>query len=291
MTATYTGAWRNRTLGVTDDTAPLGAADPRRHMTDFSSVLHGIDDTARTRAAVNTPYGLDPPPDLFTDTTDRSAVLATDPIGVPLNLEPGDHSIGDTEWSENNTLRDIVQPSPLHFRDLGSMWARRIRQPRSYQYDEKLTTPRVPANDTISQSDNQRYIGNNFAGARAENNPSDTVQRTPGDPKSSDSARVGWQGAPRVGYRIFRWDTRKIPMHYVRHTSRWLPLRVAKTAQDAPEVPAGNQYVSPFATLANTRVGNQLAPMIRRQPNNWDDTVVTDGSHSAGSEQFQSWGL
>lgn len=291
MADRYTGAWRNRLGTQTDEHKGLGQADPARHMNDYSAGLHMVDDTAATRRQVQTPYALDPPPQELIDATDSSALMATSTSGVPMNLESSDdHGIGDSGWSENNTTRDVVMPTRVHQRDQGSMWARRIRQPRLPQWDEKFTTPRLAANDNVSNSDRQRIIGSQFAGANPTNNPAETVQRTRGDEKAMQSPPVGWAGAPRRGFRVFRFDERKIPMHRVRHDSRWLPLHLARTAQDSPEPLSGNQYVSPYATLANTRIGNVLAPMLRRQPNDWDQEVVTDGSTQI-PETFSVWGL
>lgn len=289
MVDRYAGAWRNR-AGTKDDSAPLGAADPARHLTDTSAGRHNVDDTATTRRTVRTPYALDLPPADLVDATDSSASMTTSTAGVPVDLEPRDHANGDVEWSENNTQRDLVQPSPLHRRDRGSMWARRIRQPRLPQWDERFSTPRVPANTGTENSDNQRFLGMQFAGERDENNPAHTVQRERGDPKSVQGPPVGWHGERRIGFRIFRWDERKFPMHRVRHDSRWLPNHVAKTAQDAPAPLASNQYLSPYATLAQTRVKVAMAPMMRRAPNSWDQTAVTDGTE-APTEAFNSWGL
>lgn len=289
MADRYAGAWRTRILGTTDEIQPLGAADSQRHMMDYGTGLHSVDDTATTRRMVQSSHALDAPPPELLDATDSSQLLATDPKGVPLDHESRGHG-DDVEWSENNNSSDRVQPTRLHFRDVGSMWARRIRQPRMPQWDEKFSTPRVHAHDTAENSDRQRFLGTQFAGARPENNPLDTVQRERGDPKAAQSPPVGWRGEPRIGFRIFRFDERRFPMHYVRHDSRWLPLHLARTAQDAPQPLQANQYVSPYATLASTRLGNYVTPMIRRQPNPWDQTVITDGS-TDGAEHYNSWGL
>lgn len=288
----YAGAWRSRSGVLSDDSAPLGAAEPTRHMAQFEPSAHGMDDTAETRRAIQTSYALDAAPNFLFDPTDSSAALQESTVGVPIDLEPRDHANGDVEWSENNTQRDLIQPSPLHGRDRLSMWARKIRQPRSYQWDEKLTTPRIAANTSVDNSEALRVMGNQFAGTNAKNNPVDTVQRTRGDEKSSSSPRVGWGNAgPRVGFRVFRWDERKFPMHYVRHDTRNVPNHTAKTAQDTATPLQGNQYVSPFASLVNTKLKTGLTPMVRRQPNQWDQSVIEDGSESYSEESYNSWGL
>src|SRR5712691_2366276 len=226
--ASFTGAWRTRAYGRTDETFPLGAADPRRHMADWSTG-HGVDDTAITRRAISTPFGLDyPPPDVASDSTDTYAA-STDPVGVPMNEEGRDHGFdfdygnGSTNNVDapNSSLKhgDTGKPSPLHYDDKGSMWARRIRQPRLNQWDETFSTPRFVPNRGITQSDRQRFLGNQWAAANPDNNPEHTVQRTRGDAKAAESPPVGWHGEPRAGFRVQRWDLRKIAMHYVHHNS------------------------------------------------------------------------
>jgi hypothetical protein len=246
--------------------------------------------------ATQSGYSLDyPPGDEFQDSTDFFAGYALDPVRNPMDGEPdNNHGADDNQWSENNPLKDSVIPTPIHQRDRGTVAARKYRLPLMESSDETHTNLRFTPSDGVERSVFGLERG---ANAYGENNPADTVQRTPGDPNEAESPRVGWAGAPRPGLRIQRWNERKIPNTVTRfdHAPRGLRTHVAKTAGDTtPVTNQGNQYASPFTALANTRVGNFLHPMLRREPRQWDESATVDGSEQALAEsvgQYESWGL
>jgi hypothetical protein len=311
------GSWRNRAMGLTDiggGPNSLGAADPQRHMTPYTRGAHGADDTAATRSAVQTPFSLDPPSPEWYDSTDYYAGgISPGPQTDPVNQEPwpthtvsGDtfvpsgqtstgHGDDDYQWSDDNATRDQVLPTPVHQRDRGAARWAKFHRPIMEAGDEKHTTPRFTPNENTSNSDPKRE---REAWSKPVNNPPDTVQRTAGDPHRAESGRVGWASQTRYGYRVQRWNTRKIPHGnpYWENSQRGYALKTARTATESPPVQVGNQYTSPFAMLANTRFGNFLHPMLRREPQAWDESAVSDGTESStvlaeSVAQYQSWGL
>lgn len=294
----FTGAWRTRALGYTDETAPLGAAEPERHMTDFSYETHGTDDTAETRGTVTTPYRLDYGPAELVDSTDTTSGKAVAGPNVPLDHESRDHGLNDDLSSgqyrgAGRRVWQSVQPSLLHMRDNNSIQAREYDTPFERQYDQVDSTVRFTPNHNENGSRMALLRG---ANAYAENNPYDTSQHTQGLPNAATAPRVGWTGERRPGMRVQRWSERKIPMHRPVHSSRAFGWHVAKTAQDAPALAAGegNQYSTPYAALANMRQRIASTPMQRRDPRMWDDSAVTDGTDETEgpqNETFNVWGL
>ncbi len=326
----FSGAWRTRAMGRTGiggGPGSLGAADPQRHMTDYTPTAHGIDDTAASRMGVQTPFSLDYPSQEWYDPTDLSVGYAlgpqTDPV-YPASLWPahGDVGEGDTgrgpghggvghgmdsrQWSDNSPpdLRhnpndfvqgDTVVPTRDHQTDEGIPRWLKFHRPIMEAKDERHETPRFTPNENTSNSDPKRQ---REAWAKPVNNPADTVQRTPGDPHAAESGRVGWASQTRFGYRVQRWNLRKIPHSnpYWENSQRGYALKTAKSAGESPELAVGNQYTSPFAFLANTRFGNFMHPMIRREPQAWDESAVSDGTETGlqlaeSTAQYQSWGL
>jgi len=325
----FSGAWRNRAMGGAANTTPLGAADPSRHMEEYDVAAHGLDDTAATRMGVRTPVAEDFPSAEWYDPTDLSAGYAlgppTDPQ-YPVRLWPGRSDVGDGggegtalpedpatarqgvgrggvghgldehQWSDDNPSgTDTVIPTTVHQRDEGMPRWMKYHRPIMEAGDERHETPRFTPNTGTANSDPKRQ---REAWAKPVNNPADTVQRTAGDPHAAESGRVGWASQTRFGYRVQRWNLRKIPHshHQWQHSVRGYAFHTAKTAGDSPASTEGNQYTSPFAALANTRFGNFLHPMIRREPQAWDESAVTDGAETANVMeesigQYQSWGL
>jgi len=282
----FTGLWRNRAAQLTDEaTQPLGSADPARHMTDFDSVAHGVDDTADTRHEPQTPYHFDYAPPTLVDSADTSMAPVARST-VPADNEPRDHGL--SARTRPGARGDCVLPSPLHSRDLGAFPAREYDVPTAEQADQKYTTKRFTPN--VGQ-DFSRTALIRGANAYPENNPVDTTQHSAGLPSGASVARVGWQGSPRPGFRVQRWSERRIPMHRWRGDVRPLRIHTAKTASDAPALADGNQYRTPYAELASSRLKNYARPMQRREPRPWDETEVTDGTEIPDVERFMSWGL
>lgn len=278
----YSGRWRSRAVVYADEnTAPLGAADPARHLEVWDAASHGVDDTAETRSMPGTPYRLDYAPPTLTDSTDSATVPAVK-TDVPNDVEPRDHGLSTA------TRPTDGGPCPIHMRDLGSMWAREYEVPTREQHDQVYTTSRFTPNVGTSFSRTALIRG---ANAYPENNPPDTVQHTAGLPPAAESARVGWTGEPRPGLRVQRWSERRIPMHRWRGDVRPLRTNTAKSASDAPALDTGNQYRTPFSDLVAPRVKTLSRPMQRRDPRPWDVAEVEDGTETAGTESLMSWGL
>lgn len=287
----FSGAWRNRAMMRSDEGGNVSSADPARHMNEWDTGSHGIDDTSVTRAYPQTPYGMDSPSDSFMS-DDGEPGTAPERPQYPQDMEPRDHGLSEASWSDNNVARDSVRPTTAHEISRGSAQGRRLRTPRMLATDESYTTPRFTPNTNKSGSEVQLKRG---PYGYPEDNPPDTVQSTPGDdPSRASHPRRGWQGAPRDGMRVQRWETRKIPhMGHWKHGVRGILIRIAKTAGTTE--PGVNQYESPFAALVNTRLGNTLSPMLRREPRAWDEDAVTDGSSDTSmadaQAQYSSWGL
>src|SRR6266705_2373626 len=269
----FSGAWRNRAMGGAANTTPLGAADPSRHMREFDPSAHGIDDTAASRMGVTTPVAEDFPAAEWYDSTDVAAGYALGPVTdpqYPVRLWPAREDEGLPRWLKYH--RPIMESA-----------------------DQRSTTPRFTPNENTSNSDPKRE---REAWAKPVNNPADTVQRTAGDPRAAESGRIGWASQTRYGYRVQRWNERKIPWthHSWQHAVRGYAFHTAKTAGDSPPLAEGSQYTTPFAALANTRFGNFLHPMVRREPQSWDESAVTDGTETGtvleeSVSQYNSWGL
>lgn len=282
----FTGLWRHRAAENTDQyTQPLGSADPERHMQDFDTAAHGVDDTAETRREPKTSYHFDYAPPTLVDSADTPMAPTLRPT-VPSDDEPRDHGLSFR--TRPGAHGDCVPPSPLHSRDLGSWAAREYDVPTQEQADQKYTTARFTPSVVRSFSRTALIRGIN---AYPENNPADTVQHTAGFPPGAEAARVGWQGAPRPGFRVQRWSERRIPMHRWSGDVRPLRTHTAKTASDAPALADGNQYRTPFRDLAPSRLKTYARPMQRREPRPWDETEVTDGTENTGAELLTSWGL
>jgi len=283
----FSGLWRNRAAEETDQyTQPLGSADPSRHMADYDTAAHGVDDTAETRREPQTPYNFDYSPPTLVDSADTPLAPTVRPM-VPADSEPRDHGLSSR--IRPDAAGDCVPPSPVHAHDLGAFPAREYDVPTQEQVDQNYTTTRFTPNAGQAFS---RMAMSRGANSLPENNPGDTAQHTAGLPPGAQAARVGWQGSPRPGFRVQLWSERRIPMH------RWYgdvrPLRnyTAKSASDSPALDDGNQYRTPFADLASPRVKTYARPMQRREPRPWDETEVSDGTETTGgTEVLMSWGL
>jgi len=318
----FSGAWRNRAMGGAANTTPLGAADPSRHMREFDPSAHGIDDTAASRMGVTTPVAEDFPAAEWYDSTDVAAGYALGPVTdpqYPVRLWPAREDVGDgglsqsgqagrlavghggvghaldeSHWAEKPEAGQSM-PTVVHEQDEGLPRWLKYHRPIMESADQRSTTPRFTPNENTSNSDPKRE---REAWAKPVNNPADTVQRTAGDPHAAESGRVGWASQTRYGYRVQRWNERKIPWthHSWQHAVRGYAFHTAKTAGDSPPLAEGSQYTTPFAALANTRFGNFLHPMVRREPQSWDESAVTDGTETGtvleeSVSQYNSWGL
>lgn len=281
----YSGLWRVRSTSDTQDLSPLGAADPMRHMDDWTSETHAVDDTATTRQAIVTDARLDFPPALLYDSDDTYAADNARPNG-PVSNEPDDHGLNDDSHSDNGAQRRMsAQPTSLHSRDLGEAQAIEYHEPMIL--DEKDDSEFRLANRNVARSHLALVRG---ANSYAENNPEFSRQRTPGD--APNGASVGWAATPRIGQQWTKFIERTIEMHRPKHDYRPIWNKVARTAGDTP---AGqNRYASPFDDLVSPRQKIALTPAMRREPRDWSDNATIDGTEDPSAsytESYNSWGL
>jgi len=281
----YSGLWRVRSTSDTQDLSPLGAADPMRHMDDWSSGQHAVDDTATTRQSVVTEARLDLPGPLLYDSDDVYSADNMRPNGY-MSDEPHDHGLNDDSYSDNGGhRRQSAIPTTLHDRDLGETRFIEFQEPM--RLDEKDARGFTPANRGVARSQLALIRG---ANSYPENNPEFSRQRTPGD--APNGASVGWSGQPRTGQRWQQFVYRTIAMHRPNHDYRPIWNKVARTAGDTP---AGeNRYVTPFDNLVSARQKIALTPAMRRDPRDWSDNSVEDGTaeqSEAYVETYDSWGL
>jgi len=279
-------------MGRTDQVSPLGSADSVRHMTEWDKGAHGVGDTAPARLLLRAGMRADyPPPTTYDEDSDLYSGVAVQTSTEPMDNEPEDHGLDETGRSESNPHvpglpSDVVTPVPLHYRDLGVPAVKHRDIPRTVQSDQKDETERRTVAPGAVGSQAELVVG--AYGYPAMNPVSNEAKHTPSDGKGG--ANVSWAGSTHDGYRVYRWLNRRFPMHRWAHDARPLWLHTARTAGNSP---AGtNLNVSPYAALANTRVGNYLTPMMRRQPIPWDEAAVNDGSQVyPEGESLNSWGL
>jgi hypothetical protein len=256
-----------------------------RHMDDWSTEAHAVDDMATTRQRVVTDARLDAPPPLLYDSDDTYAADNMRPNG-PMSTEPHDHGLNDDSYSDNGAhRRQSAIPTSLHDRDLGEAHAIEFVEPMNL--DEQNHRGMRPANRGVARSHLALIRG---ANSYPENNPEFSRQRTPGD--APNGASVGWSATPRIGQRWMQFTDRIIAMHRPKHDYRPIWNKVARTAGDTP---AGtNRYGTPFDDLVSSRQRIALTPMMRRDPRDWSDSATTDGTDEvpeAYTESYNSWGL
>lgn len=289
----YTGAWRTRVMGVTDNVAPLGAADSTHHMQDWDVAAHGVDNNAVARLNVKSSMRADYPPDTVYDSTDEAYGLASAPSSMPSDMEPFDHGITEYDCSTSNPRvhgmpGDVVIPVGRHYLDRGVPWLKKYETPRLVQSDQVDTTKRINTNSgATSNSTAQLKIG--AYGYDAMNPVANEAKHTPFDAKGV--AGTTWQGSTHEGKRVQVWRERKISMRRWSHTPRPMVIKLAHTANDSP---AGNSvYVSPFDANAQSRFGNYMTPLTRRQPQAFDESAINNGDIQAAvpTETLTSWGL
>lgn len=94
----------------------------------------------------------------------------------------------------------------------------------------------------------------------------------------------------RQGRELSRLTNRPMPRTDLTHTKRALHLNLAETAGNRPGVES--PYSSSVASTPVMSVG-AVFPFMRRQPRQWDEDVVRDGTEVDYDEtsDYQSWGL
>lgn len=114
------------------------------------------------------------------------------------------------------------------------------------------------------------------------------------DLNNPGSSTVNFSGNyRRQGKEIVAWSNRWMPRRTITHTKRILHLNLAATAMPSagPEGDSYSPYTSPYdGRVTNMPVGTS-SPMMRREPRQWDENTITDGSGQDDSYQFNSWGL
>lgn len=261
----YTGLWK-ATATRTEPAEPLGHPEyAAQHMRP------GRDDVIGSRP----PYGVPPhalltPPGLTDDGQAYDAVLPAQSPPGSIDQEPTeDHDTGDGGGSQRS--QDAAQATGNRLRSVDRNSGRSRLRRRLEMDGGERSTVRLQVQPSGDEGKVRALRGDN---SLAENNPD------------------GY----RIGYRVQRWYTRPIPMHYRRHELRVVRTQLAATARQSPPMANGNRYVSPFATVVSARKRTQQGPVQRRTPRPWDELSVVDGSEveadmSASGQGLRGWGL
>jgi hypothetical protein len=276
--AGFSGGWRNRALQPLGDVTLSHPEYSVRHMTDWDTGEHGITDDATGRLLISPDARVELPPDTVIDATDNYTVAAS---GGPVSQEDtsarGHGNQFMQFWSENNTVHDVVYPSPVHSVDKGDERANNSRAvQRMNEADVRFTSEDYKFD---APQDGSREALVTGAYGYPEMNPTVPIQQhTRTDPKRADSPGISWAGSPHVGTRRRKWIERKIPGGHGSwvHDDRPLYWHYAKIGADTP---AGeSQNVTPFADLVSSKLRVFSRPMLRRNPPPWDESATTDGS-------------
>lgn len=109
------------------------------------------------------------------------------------------------------------------------------------------------------------------------------------DPQNNppQSSYLG-EGFRRGNY--FQWVTRrKFSPPWRRHSFRVVLPQTAYVGGDAPPPDHGNQYTSPFSSMARNIRNINARPQLRRTPSPVDETVMTDGTETAYLSHVDDW--
>lgn len=261
---TYSGAWKRAVVGR----PPVRLkpdADPRHAGTDSHDAADPGAGVAYWQADTIVPAI---PPEWMGDQYVQMPTMQH----LAFDATPRDHAEGGgAGWGQSTLAAQDIRTDD-HARDFGAVEAR--------EYNPQATRE---GTHTVVILDDDQNAGN-----------------SPGYPQTRYDRGVGVASDPyaRVGRRTFRWRDRVIDMH------RWDPegrASAARFAYSAPAQPAmtnGNQYVSASPTLARfgqAGVGTPdqfVAPVQRRSPREWGESVTTDGASNLGeSYGLTSWGL
>lgn len=259
----YTGLWR-RTAGHTDPAVPLGHPE--------YGTLHmkpGRDDRIGARPPYAASKRVQTPPGLTDSGQSYDAVLpAQAPPGL-VDQEPDtDHDPFESGGSQTSEQAARDTGNRLRSVDRNSGRSRLLRP---LETDEGTReTDRLQVDPSGDRGELRALRGKN---SLAENNPD------------------GF----RVGQRVQRWYTRRIPMHYRRHELRVVRTKLAEGARQSPAMEQGNRYTSPFANIVSGKKRTGMSPIQRRTPRPWDEAAVTDGGeeidYSAAGQGLRGWGL
>ena len=260
----YHGAWARRTQTIQEQ--PLQAAIDPEHLTPTDNPEYS---------------GLRP---MWVNTA-PAPVLPTDAVGVqittmhggigPVDKTPLDHGYGMGSGPGLDTLASQDYRSAWHSDDQGSNAA--LRWNPMMDRDDRPGSPHAD------------FIPHDPAGGDSPQTLQ--LERTgPGQPNDPNA---------RAGRAFRRWRDRYLEMHRFRTEMRPLTPRYARGAQPQPAVPDGTQITSPYATAVTQHLGvidNFVAPMMRRTPGPWDESMTTDGTSQtiAGASNnygLTSWGL
>lgn len=248
MSQPLSGGWERRnTVGVTVPLVP--GLDPE-HATPTDNPEF-VQSAPTWQSTVNQPFL---PEELFADP--RPAELAT---GYGTDETPEDHSYGMGIGPGLTTLESQDRSGMWHEQDHGTVFA-------------ETWTPMIDRDGAPHLAIIPDPIGEGDSPATVD------LQRT-GVGAPSDG------GLSRRAKRQKRWYDRYIDRHmwgveqspYAPKSARQVPSRGA--------VPAGGPGVSPFPNNAAFDVGSPdrfVAPLVRRIPGAWDETLATDGSAQVG---------
>lgn len=222
-------------------------------------------------------------PENVEDKYNPSGVNA-DPNILPPDHEPKGHDGVGAPSRTSNTYDNIRSDTAKHSISLGAMMLNQatiVMRSITARFGSPLVESLGPQTDDASASSTGEA-------RRALRGFNSLAENNPGSPYENYSGNY-----IRQGRELIRINDRSMPTRTLTHTYRPVYLNVAKTANEttSPQGTSYSVYSSPYTSVAALNVGTQR-PMQRREPRNWDESAVTDGSeYAADTSQFASWGM
>jgi hypothetical protein len=233
--------------------------------------------------ALTNPY-VPSTPDNVLDSYDPSGVNAS-PNMLPADREPSGHAGTGSPSRTSNKYDEIASDTRRHEENYGAtlkgtepMVMRSVTQTFGSPLIESLPTATDDASASATGEARRVLRGfNSFA------------QNNPGSPTENYSGNY-----IRRGKQLFRFTDRRMERRGLTHEKRPVYLNVATTARvtNGPQGVNYSPYGSPFTSVAKLTSG-PARPMARREPRQWDETAVTDGSESgyaSDAYQYGPWG-
>jgi len=285
-----TGAWKNSpaaTLGEDSRTFV-----PRDNWGEGADPRHGVrtphdvwSDTPWQDADPTGPKFQEEIPEELEDQYNVAYLPPTLPS--PLDGEPKGHDgIATAPWGvgpwrsqdTNNEARSQNFGMPRFFQTR-ELIGRGVTQTYDRQRTQSLPPSRNNGGD--AQGGGQALRAMRGKNSLAVNNPG--------------SAEVNGSGNYiRQGWEQNAFTNRWMPRRTIAHTKRFLHLNLAAVAKPSA-APQGDQYspyTSPFDGRVTSMSHNGMRNMTRREPRQWDEDTVTDGSDQGDDTwQYNSWGL
>ena len=214
------------------------------------------------------------------------AGVNADPNLIAPEREPSGHQATGAPSRSSNVYDNIRSDTARHSDNLGAMLlntATIVMRSVTARFGSPLVASLPPStdDDSASATGEARRALRGF-NSLAENNPGSPTENYSGNYR-------------RQGRELIRINDRSMPTRTLTHTYRPVYLNVAKTANEttSPQGSSYSPYSSPYTSVAALNVGTKR-PMQRREPRQWDQSAITDGSedmYSADTSQFNAWGL